>query len=86
MPKFLESSKCSSTSLFPKTAGALKSGASFVTNIYNSLSVLKFCWIKIKPKTRFNFYYAFHSVSGNMVEYILKKLMKGYFLLNFKIL
>ncbi|GAA8643631.1 hypothetical protein KYTH83_00430 [Helicobacter pylori] len=50
MPKFLESSKCSSTSLFPKTAGALKSGASFVTNIYNSLSVLKFCWIKIKPK------------------------------------
>ncbi|GAA9829861.1 hypothetical protein VN0526_00820 [Helicobacter pylori] len=54
MPKFLESSKCSSTSLFPKTAGALKSGASFVTNIYNSLSVLKFCWIKIKPKNRFN--------------------------------
>ncbi|GAA8943846.1 hypothetical protein HpSLK40_02480 [Helicobacter pylori] len=51
MPKFLESSKCSSTSLFPKMAGALKSGASFVTNIYNSLSVLKFCWIKIKPKT-----------------------------------
>ncbi|GAA9164850.1 hypothetical protein HpHA63_07330 [Helicobacter pylori] len=85
MPKFLESSKCSSTSLFPKTAGALKSGASFVTNIYNSLSVLKFCWIKIKPKTDL-IYYAFHSISGNMVEYILKKLMKGYFLLNFKIL
>ncbi|GAA7303244.1 hypothetical protein HpM042_04180 [Helicobacter pylori] len=85
MPKFLESSKCSSTSLFPKTAGALKSGASFVTNIYNSLSVLKFCWIKIKPKIDL-IDYAFHSISGNMVEYILKKLMKGYFLLNFKIL
>ncbi|GAA7357236.1 hypothetical protein HpBGD130_11580 [Helicobacter pylori] len=79
MPKFLESSKCSSTSLFPKTAGALKSGASFVTNIYNSLSVLKFCWIKIKPKTSL-IYYAFHSISGNMVEYNLKKLMKKYFL------
>ncbi|GAA9299762.1 hypothetical protein HpHA237_13050 [Helicobacter pylori] len=85
MPKFLESSKCSSTSLFPKTAGALKSGASFVTNIYSSLSVLKFCWIKIKPKTDL-IYYAFRSTNGNMVEYILKKLMKGYFLLNFKIL